>query len=49
MKVVLPSGAVAESTNKVVIEQWKKAGYKEVGQEGAAEAAPAKKKPRKGE
>lgn len=30
MKVILPSGAIAECNNEVVIDQWKKAGYKEV-------------------
>lgn len=38
MKVILPSGAMAESKNPVVVDQWKKAGYREV-------LPPAKPKP----
>ncbi len=38
MKVILPSGAIAESKNPVVVDQWKKAGYREV-------LPPAKPKP----
>ena len=30
MKVILPNGVIAESNNPVTVEQWKKAGYKEV-------------------
>lgn len=30
MKVVLPNGVIAESSNPVVTEQWKKAGYQEI-------------------
>lgn len=30
MKIKLPSGTIAESTNKLVIDQWIKAGYKDL-------------------
>ena len=38
MKVILPSGAIAESNNPIVCDQWRKAGLREV-------LPPAKPKP----
>lgn len=34
MKIKTPTGTVLESSNELVIEQWKKSGYKEVSQAG---------------
>lgn len=34
MKIKTPTGTILESSNELVIEQWKKSGYKEVSQSG---------------